>query len=59
MGHLKRKLILTRKDQNDQLKKSSEETAQRQTVWRPGGNAVKVQMESLVPDLSKNQSGWG
>jgi hypothetical protein len=33
--------------------RSSEETAQRQTVWRQGGNAIKVQMESLVPDLSK------
>jgi hypothetical protein len=22
-------------------------------VWRQGGNAVKVQMESLIPDLSK------
>jgi hypothetical protein len=30
MGHLKRKLILTRKDQNDQLEKCSDETAQRQ-----------------------------
>jgi hypothetical protein len=33
--------------------RSSEETAQRQTVWRQGGNSVKVQMESFVPDLSK------
>jgi hypothetical protein len=33
--------------------RSSEETAQRQAVWRQGGNAIKVQMESLVPDLSK------
>jgi hypothetical protein len=33
--------------------RSSEETAQRQIVWRQGGNAIKVQMESLVPDLSK------
>jgi hypothetical protein len=34
--------------------KSSKETAQRQTVWRQGGGiAVKVQMESLMPDLSK------
>jgi hypothetical protein len=34
-------------------KRSSEETAQRQTVCRQGGNAIKVQMESLVPDFSK------
>jgi hypothetical protein len=33
--------------------KSSEETAQRQAVWRQGWNAVKVQMESLMLDLSK------
>jgi hypothetical protein len=33
--------------------RSSEETAQRQTVWRQVGNAIKVQVESLVPDLSK------
>jgi hypothetical protein len=33
--------------------RSPEETAQRQAVWRQGGNAVKVQMESLVPGLSK------
>jgi hypothetical protein len=33
--------------------RSSGETAQRQTVWRQGGNAIKVQMESLLPDLSK------
>jgi hypothetical protein len=35
--------------------KSSKETAQRQAGWRQGGggNAIKVQMESLVPDLSK------
>jgi ATP:corrinoid adenosyltransferase len=33
--------------------KSSKETAQRQTVWRQVGNAIKVQMESFVPDLSK------
>jgi hypothetical protein len=33
--------------------KYSKETAQRQTVWRQGGNGIKVQMESLVPDLSK------
>jgi hypothetical protein len=32
---------------------SSEETAQRQAVWRQVGNAVKAQMESLMPDLSK------
>jgi hypothetical protein len=34
-------------------KKSSDETAHRHEVWRPGGNAIKVQMVSLVPDLSK------
>jgi hypothetical protein len=34
-------------------KRSSEETAQRQAVWRQGRNAIKVQMESLMPDLSK------
>jgi hypothetical protein len=33
--------------------RSTEETAQRQAVWRQGGNAIKVQMESLMPDLSK------
>jgi hypothetical protein len=33
--------------------RSSKETAQRQTVWRQGGNAIKVQMELLLPDLSK------
>jgi hypothetical protein len=33
--------------------KSSEETAQRQTVWRQVRNAVTVQMESHVSDLSK------
>jgi hypothetical protein len=33
--------------------RSSEETAQSQAVWRQGGNAIKVQMESLVPNLSK------
>jgi hypothetical protein len=33
--------------------RSSKETAQRQAVWRQGENAIKVQMESLVPDLSK------
>jgi hypothetical protein len=33
--------------------KSSKETAQRQVVWRQGGNAIKVQRESLMPDLSK------
>jgi hypothetical protein len=53
MEHLKRKLILTWKDQNDQSEKISKEAAQRQTVWRQGGNAVKVQMEPLVSDLSK------
>jgi hypothetical protein len=30
-----------------------QETAQRQAVWRQGWNAIKVQMESLMPDLSK------
>jgi hypothetical protein len=25
----------------------------RQAVWRKGGNAVKVQVESLLPDYSK------
>jgi hypothetical protein len=55
VGHLKKKLILTRKDQNDQSEKSSEETAQRQTVWREGGAAVKVQVESLVPDHAKKK----
>jgi hypothetical protein len=24
-----------------------------ETVWRQGGNAIKVQMELLMPDLSK------
>jgi hypothetical protein len=33
--------------------KSSKETAQRQIVKDKGGNAIKVQMESLMPDLSK------
>jgi hypothetical protein len=33
--------------------KSSKETAQRQTVWRQEGNAIEVQVESLMPDLSK------
>jgi hypothetical protein len=33
--------------------KSSKEIAQRQTVWRQGANAIKIQMESLKPDLSK------
>jgi hypothetical protein len=32
---------------------SSEEIAQRQAVWKHWGNAIKVQMESLMPDLSK------
>jgi hypothetical protein len=32
VGHLKRKLILNRKDQNDQSEKSSEETAQAKRV---------------------------
>jgi hypothetical protein len=31
----------------------SKETAQRQAVWRQGGNAIKDPMESLMPDLSK------
>jgi hypothetical protein len=35
------------------LVRSSEKTAQRQAVWRKGGNATKVQMESLVPELLK------
>jgi hypothetical protein len=35
------------------MEKSSEETAQRQTVWRQEGNAIKVQMDSFMPDLSK------
>jgi hypothetical protein len=35
------------------LDKSSKETAQTQTVRRQGGNDIKVQMESLMPDLSK------
>jgi hypothetical protein len=33
--------------------RSSKETAQRKAVWRQRRNAIKVQMESLVPDLSK------
>jgi hypothetical protein len=33
--------------------RSSEETARRQAVWRQGGNAIKVLIESLLPDLSK------
>jgi hypothetical protein len=33
--------------------RSSEEPAQRQAVWRQEGNAIKVPMESLKPDLSK------
>jgi hypothetical protein len=33
--------------------RSSEATARRQAVWRQWGNAIKVQMESLIPDLSK------
>jgi hypothetical protein len=33
--------------------RSSEETVERQAVWRQGGNVIKVQVESLVPDLSK------
>jgi hypothetical protein len=31
----------------------SEETVQRQAVWRQMGNAIKVQMDSLMPNLSK------
>jgi hypothetical protein len=31
----------------------SKETAQRQAVWRQGGNAIKDPMLSLMPDLSK------
>jgi hypothetical protein len=33
--------------------RSSEETAQTQAACRQGGNATKVQTESLVSDLSK------
>jgi hypothetical protein len=33
--------------------KSSKETAQRQAVWRQGGNFIKIPMASLMPDLSK------
>jgi hypothetical protein len=33
--------------------RSSEDIAQRQAVWRQGGNASKLQMQSLLPDLSK------
>jgi hypothetical protein len=33
--------------------RSSEKTAQRQEIWRQGGNAIKVLVESLMPDLSK------
>jgi hypothetical protein len=33
--------------------RSSEETAHRQAVWRQRGNATKVPMQSLIPDLSK------
>jgi hypothetical protein len=33
--------------------RSSEETAQREAVWRQGGNSIKVQMESLMSDFSK------
>jgi hypothetical protein len=31
----------------------SEKTTQRHAVWRQRGKAIKVQMESLIPDLSK------
>jgi hypothetical protein len=38
---------------------SSEETAQKQAVWRQGGNTIKDQMETLMPDLSKiTKVGW-
>jgi hypothetical protein len=33
--------------------RSSEETAQRQAVWRQRRDAIKVPMKSLVTDLSK------
>jgi hypothetical protein len=33
--------------------RSSEETAQKQTVWKQGGHAIQVQMESLRLDLSE------
>jgi hypothetical protein len=33
--------------------RSSEEPAQRQAIWSQWGNAIKVQMESLMPGLSK------
>jgi hypothetical protein len=33
--------------------KSTKEAAQRQTVWRKGEDSIKVQMELLMPDLSK------
>jgi hypothetical protein len=33
--------------------RSSEQSAQRQAVWRQVGNVINVQMESLVSDLSK------
>jgi hypothetical protein len=33
--------------------RSLKETAQRQAVWRQGGNAIKDPMLSLMPDLSK------
>jgi hypothetical protein len=33
--------------------KYAKETTQRQTVWRQGRNTIKVQMESLMPDVSK------
>jgi hypothetical protein len=33
--------------------RSSEETAQETSSLETKGNAIKVQMESLVPDLSK------
>jgi hypothetical protein len=56
MGHLKRKLILTRKDQNYQSEEYSDETPQRQTVWRQGGECHQSSMESLVPDVSKKKN---
>jgi hypothetical protein len=52
---------ISRKHRNDQLEKSSDETAERQQFRDKRGNAVKVQMESLMTDLSKkiNQSQEG
>jgi hypothetical protein len=52
-GTLKRKLILIRREKNDETEKSSEKTAQRQAIWRQGKKANKVQIQSLVTDRSK------